>query len=552
MGRPRMITKDSSGPRQTRRSDRIRKRELDSINPIIKIGLMEEYDRINFRLIGSFDIIDLEGELIESVTGSDHGWYVVPDSTKEARAVFSILITAFARREAADKLRKKLSAENHPARVAEVGEEILIERKSVSNNIKYRVLVGRWQTEREARAHLEVFRDKFAPRVIRQIVKPTKGTIELFKDGNTDSRLIERGVRFIPLDDTSNVLLYAVRDGTGFHWEREVDRTYQGIIEIRLDHRALLLAFTELPLEQYLKGVVPSEMPANYPMEALKAQTVAARSEVLAKIGIKHLNDPFDLCGTVHCQVYSGITNIHPNSNEAIDATRGQVLLLNNKVAEAVFSSCCGGHTENKVNVWNPPESPHLEGYWDFPAGSDLKMDSIDLTKELDNDNWVNSKPEAWCNAGAFDDIPVILKKAERYFRWQVSYSHRELEGIIRRKLGEDIGTLINIIPLKRGVSGRLMEIEIQGSKRNIKVQRELNIRRILSPSYLYSACFSINVEYGDSGRPLNFIFKGAGWGHGVGMCQVGAGIQAAKKRKYTEILNSYYPGTTVKKIYGE
>jgi len=185
-------------------------------------------------------------------------------------------------------------------------------------------------------------------------------------------------------------------------------------------------------------------------------------------------------------------------------------------------------------------------------AGIDLTMNSIDLTKELDNDNWVNSKPEAWCNAGAFDDIPVILKKAERYFRWQVSYSHRELEGIIRRKLGEDIGTLINIIPLKRGVSGRLMEIEIQGSKRNIKVQRELNIRRILSPSYLYSACFSINVEYGDSGRPLNFIFKGAGWGHGVGMCQVGAGIQAAKKRKYTEILNSYYPGTTVKKIYGE
>ncbi len=552
MGRPRTIAGDKPGPRTSRRSDRIRKRELDSINPVIKIGLMEEYDRIDFTLNGTFDVVDLEGEHIETNIESHHQWHVVPDLTTEAKAVFSILITAFARRDAADQLRKRLSAENHQARVAEVGEEILIERKSVSNNIKYRVLVGRWPTEREARTHLDTFKEEFTPRVVRQIVKPTKGTLELFNDEFSSNRLIERGVRFIPLNHESNVKLHAVREGTGFHWEREVDRTYQGIIEIRLDHRALLLAFTELPLEQYLMGVVPSEMPASYPMEALKAQSVAARSEVLAKIGIKHLNDPFDLCGTVHCQVYSGITNIHERANEAIEATRGQVILLNNKVAEAVFSSCCGGHTENKVNVWNPPDSPHLQGYWDIEEDSETAIEEIDLTREQDTDRWVSSKPEVWCNAAAHENIPVILKKAERYFRWTVKYPHRELEGIIRRKSGEDIGTLVNIIPLKRGISGRLMEIEIQGTKRNLRIQRELNIRHVLSKSYLYSACFTVDVDYGESGNPINFIFRGAGWGHGVGMCQVGAGIQAAKDRPYKKILNSYYPGTDLKKIYGE
>jgi len=551
MGRPRTIIDDKPGPRLSRRSDRVRKRELDSTNPVIKIGLMEEYDRIDFTLNGRFDVVDLEGEPIETNIESHHKWHIVPDVTIEAKAVFSILITAFARRDAADKLRKRLSAENHMARVAEVGEEILIERKSVSNNIKYRVLVGRWPTEREAKANIDILKEEFAPRVIRQIVKPTRGTVELFNDEFETNRLVERGVRFMPLDDDSNVMLHAVREGTGFHWEREVDRTYQGIIEIRLDHRALLLAFTELPLEKYLMGVVPSEMPASYPMEALKAQTVAARSEVLAKIGIKHLNDPFDICGTVHCQVYSGITNIHERTNEAIEATRGQVILLNNKVAEAVFSSCCGGHTENKVNVWNPPDSPHLQGYWDIADDSKLDKDEFDLTTEFDTERWINSKPDVWCNAAAHGDIPVILKKAERVFRWTVTFPHRELEGIIRRKSGEDIGTLINIIPLKRGLSGRLMEIEIQGTKRNIKVQRELNIRRVLSKSYLYSACFSIDVEYGETGAPLNFIFKGAGWGHGVGMCQVGAGVQAAKDRTFKTILHSYYPGTDIKKIYG-
>jgi SpoIID/LytB domain protein len=159
-------------------------------------------------------------------------------------------------------------------------------------------------------------------------------------------------------------------------------------------------------------------------------------------------------------------------------------------------------------------------------------------------------KPAVWCNPNAHENIPEILLKAEKYFRWEVTYSRRELEDIINRKSGEDIGELLDIVPLQRGNSGRLMEIEILGTLKTLRVQRELNIRNMLSLKYLWSAAFTVQVEQGADGRPLNFILRGCGWGHGVGMCQVGAGVMAAKKHDYKQILSHYYPGTAVEKVY--
>ncbi len=549
MAKPKLPKVKGQG--QSRRGDRIRKRELEGPDPVIRIGLMEEYDRIDFVLQGPFDMVDLEDNIVEENFESDQRWHLVPDQTNEARAVYSVLTTAFARKDSADKLRRDLTHRKHAARILEVGEEISIEGRLITNNVKYRVLVGRWGTEREARANLAAFQSEFAPRIVRQVIKPSTGTLELFDEDFGTSRNIENGLRLIPKSSESKVVLFNVREGTGFHWERESDRTYDGIIEIRLDPRALLMALTEISLERYLKGVVPSEMPASYPLEALKAQAVAARSEALAKIGVKHLNDPFDLCGTVHCQVYTGCTNLADKTSQAVEETCGRMLMMNNTVVEAVFSSCCGGHTENKVNVWNPPEAAHLEGKWDSENGCPYE-EELDLRNELDVTKWITDKPDVWCNASAHEDLPNILNHSEKYFRWEVVYTRRELEEIIRRKSGEDIGTLMNIIPLKRGISGRLMEVEIQGTRKNLNIQRELNIRRMLSSSYLNSACFVVDVEFGEDARPINFIFRGAGWGHGVGMCQVGAGVMAANGKTYQEILAHYYPGTTVEKVYGE
>jgi len=538
-----------------RRADKAHRRDLAGPDPIVRIGIMEEYDRIEFSVDDIFDIIALNGNVVASGIRSDAQWYVAPYETEEARAIYSILTTAFADRDSADELRKRLASEGHPARIAEIGDEVCIDGRVVADNVKYRVLIGRWPTEKEAKSALEPFRDEFAPRVIRQIVRPATGIIDV-KDNNFDwSFQIQDGFRIVPRSHNCPVMLYDVREGTGFHWEREVDRQYPGIIEIRIDHRALLMAYTEVPLETYLKGVVPSEMPASYPLEALKAQAIAARSEVLAKMGAKHPNDPFDLCAHVHCQAYSGCTHHDPRSSQAVEETRGQVLILHNMVAEAVYSSTCGGHSEDKVNVWNPPDAPHLKGKWDAPEGqtfSSIASDTypLDLTSEKHVAQWIASKPKVWCNVEAHPDLPLILTRAMDNFRWEVSFSRRELEDIIKRKSGEDIGQLLDIIPIRRGISGRLMEIEIQGTKKNLRIQRELNIRAALSQRYLKSACFVLDIEYSAESRPVNFILKGAGWGHGVGMCQVGAGVMAAQGKKVEDILKHYYPGTKIDKVY--
>ncbi|MDP8227978.1 MAG: SpoIID/LytB domain-containing protein [Candidatus Electryoneaceae bacterium] len=550
MGRTRTSVSEVEMVASSRRGDRVRRRELSGFNPIVRIGLMEEYDRIDFSVQGVFDIVSLSGDTIAEGVVNDQRWHVVPDTTTEARAVYSILTTAFAKRDGAERLRKKLNQRKHQARIVEVGTEVMIDGRMVTDNIKYRVLVGRWSNEREVKRYIDVFQDEFAPRIVRQITHSSSGTIDLFNEDFSLNQKIQDGFRIIPHDEHNPVTLYDVREGTGFHWEREVDRDYPGIFEVRVDHRGLLMALTELPLETYLKGVVPSEMPASYPFEALKGQTIAARSETLAKIGIKHLNDPFDLCAHVHCQAYSGCSRQNELTDRAVDETCGQVLMMNERVVDAVYSACCGGHLEDKVNVWNPPAASHLMGHWDAP--DDVDLDTLDLTQELDVIKWVNSSPQVWCNTRIREGLPDMLARAERSFRWEVVYTRSELEDIIRRKSGEEIGDLVDIITLERGESGRMMEIEIQGTRKNLRVQRELNIRGMLSLKYLRSACFSIEIDTSEDGRPVMFRFRGAGWGHGVGMCQVGAGVMAFEGKTYQEILNHYYPGTNIEKVYGE
>ncbi|MBM3328331.1 MAG: SpoIID/LytB domain-containing protein [Calditrichaeota bacterium] len=547
--KPRFVAADTTiAPR---RAEKAYRRDLRGPDPIVRVGIMEEYDRIEFSVDGPFDLIGKGGVVIASAVSSQSRWMVLPDETDEARVAFSILTTAFADRDSADSLRDRLITEGHPARVAEIGDQVYIDGRLIADNVKYRVLVGRWPTEKEAKGGLEPFREEFAPRVIRQVVRPATGSLDIVEEADSSGRRFKAsdGFRIATAGEATQVTLYDVREGTGFHWEREVDRKYPGVIEIAVDHRALLMAYTELPLELYLKGVVPSEMPASYPLDALKAQSIAARSEVLAKMGAKHPNDPFDLCAHVHCQAYTGSTNDDKRAAKAVEETRGMVLMLNHAVAEAVYSSTCGGHSEDKVNVWNPPDAPHLKGRWDAdqPVAG---LEGIDLSSERQIARWVEAKPKVWCNTAAFGDLPTILQKASDNFRWEVTYTRRELEDIIKRKSGEDIGQLIDVVPIRRGISGRLMEIEIQGTKKNLRIQRELNIRATLSLRYLKSACFAIIVEYGEDGRPINFHLKGAGWGHGVGMCQVGAGVMASQGKKFKDILTHYYPGTKVDKVY--
>jgi stage II sporulation protein D len=510
--------------------------------PIIRVGLLEGYERISFQVNGPFAIEDLKGKTLRPMRSSELKWRASVEQATVSQFLYSVLVRSFPEKAQAIALAESLETKGLHAYVRPLGEPVEIGEDILCDTTRYRVQVGNFMTMEEAEKLLPVFADESAPRIVRELMQRAAGRIEIFDANLDESWTPNDGLRIIPQDLTVETKIFGVRVGTGFRWEKEEDRSYAGVVEIRLDHEGKLAAISEVPLDVYLRGVVPSEMPTGFPLEALKAQAVAARSEVLAKLHTQHLNDPFDVCATEHCQVYAGVTHEDPRADEAVIETSAEVLMRNGVLVDAVYSAVCGGHTEDASLVWDSPKETWPKGVWCCAPENAPK---IDLTKEDAVREWIFSKPDVYCNVPA-SLLPVSPDYTRRHFRWEVTYNRQELEKTIARNTGQDIGTLYEILPVERGVSGRLIAIEILGSRQNLKIKKEINIRRALSSTMLESSCFVVDMEQDEQGLPAEITLTGAGWGHGAGMCQVGAAHLALEGKTYREILAHYYPGTTV------
>ncbi len=365
-------------------------------------------------------------------------------------------------------------------------------------------------------------------------------------------------------------LLKNVRIGIGFHWDRLEDQEFEGTLEIRDNADGTQTAINRLDVEDYLSSVITSEMSATSSLELLKAHAVISRSWVLRPIispstctDKPDLSDPdrhvvwyerdahegFDVCADDHCQRYEGITrrDEHPeaaaNVQKAIDATRGQVLMYDGKVCDARFYKSCGGATELFENAWANEHYPYLEAVRD-EIGTPLP----DLTIEENAQAFIRNSPSAYCNTTDARVLSQVLNNYDQetkdFYRWTVQYTAAELSEIIRERSGIDFGEILDLVPIKRGPSARLYEMQIVGSKRTMVIGKELEIRKWLSKSHLYSSAFVVDRnENGD------FILTGAGWGHGVGLCQIGAAVMADKGYTYEQILAHYFPGSELKTI---
>ena len=365
-------------------------------------------------------------------------------------------------------------------------------------------------------------------------------------------------------------LLKNVRIGIGFHWDRLEDQEFEGTLEIRDNADGTQTAINRLDVEDYLSSVITSEMSATSSLELLKAHAVISRSWVLRPIispststDKPDLSDPdrhviwyerdahegFDVCADDHCQRYEGITrrDEHPeaaaNVQKAIDATRGQVLMYDGKVCDARFYKSCGGATELFENAWANEHYPYLEAVRD-EIGTPLP----DLTIEENAQEFIRTSPSAYCNTTDARVLSQVLNNYDQetkdFYRWTVQYTAAELSEIIRERSGIDFGEILDLVPIKRGPSARLYEMQIVGSKRTMVIGKELEIRKWLSKSHLYSSAFVVDRnEQGD------FILTGAGWGHGVGLCQIGAAVMADKGYTYEQILAHYFPGSEIKTI---
>ncbi len=366
--------------------------------------------------------------------------------------------------------------------------------------------------------------------------------------------------------------------GIKFHWERKEDQIFKGSLKIIIENEKLT-AINILPLEDYLVSVISSEMSATSSLELLKAHAITSRSWLLAQT-IKskelqnsgnfyqpisetpeeyirwydredHLN--FDVCGDDHCQRYQGITRQSTELVEqAIAETRGMLLMDGENVCDARFSKSCGGISETFENVWEPEVHTYLQAIVDnpeLPEGFDP-----DLTVETAAEKWIRNAPAAFCNTRDKEVLSQVLndydQETKDFYRWNLTYQQADLSELIARKSGKDFGAILDLIPVERGKSGRLKKLKIVGTKITLIIGKELEIRKTLSESHLYSSAFVVDKLNIDNGIPGEFVLTGAGWGHGVGLCQIGAAMMGAKGYKYDEILLHYFRGATISKEY--
>ena len=347
-------------------------------------------------------------------------------------------------------------------------------------------------------------------------------------DDEVDLRPIEPSSASFALDN--------VTIGIGFHWERKERQVFRG--GLRIIKRDGLTLINDVPLEEYVRSVISSEMSATCPIELLKAHAVISRSwmwypkanpesigpgnysfqstsEVLRWYG-REAHQDFDVCADDHCQRYHGITKVlSAAATEAVSATAGQMLRYAGKICDARFSKCCGGVTEEYPTAWEDRDVPYLV------AVEDPYCDT--------NDRQLLAQV-----------LPGFDQETKDFYRWTVMYSPDEIRELVQTRLNLDLGPIVDLQPLQRGPSGRIIRLHIVGEKKAITVGKELEIRRVLSRSHLYSSAFEVDRN-GDV-----FVLRGSGWGHGVGLCQIGAAVMASRGKTYEEILKHYYPGTTL------
>ena len=376
-------------------------------------------------------------------------------------------------------------------------------------------------------------------------------------DGKAHTRLC-----FKPQSPDDSFSLMDVVIGVNFHWQRLETQTFRGSLRFLADG-GKIWAINDLPVEDYLESVISSEMSAQSSLPLLMAHAVISRSWLMSQIDgntapntqashgdafirwYDHTDHTiFDVCADDHCQRYQGITKeTSPNVAEAIRRTRGELLTYGDEICDARFSKCCGGAMEEFQYCWDDTPKPYLKGIGDTPEET-----IPDLTVEENARQWILSSPKSFCNTTDKRILSQVLNDYDQettdFYRWRVSYTQEELSKLVEKKLGAGLGTITDMRPLKRGTSGRICELRITGTKKTIVVGKELEIRRALSESHLYSSAFVVEKQ-GDT-----FTLIGAGWGHGVGLCQIGAAVMGDKGYAYDEILRHYYPGAEIEKAW--
>ncbi len=397
--------------------------------------------------------------------------------------------------------------------------------------------------------------------------------------GETDNLEAINEIIFEPSEPISeSFLIKGVIIGVKFHWERKEKQRFTHTLKLIADKNTII-AINIVPIEKYLTSVISSEMSAKSSLEMLKATAVVSRSWMLAQIEkSKYLrqkklkyqstfsNDKefikwydredhelFDVCADDHCQRYQGVTKVTTAiAKKAVEETSGIVLISEDKILDARFSKSCGGISESFENVWEPVKYKSLSAVFDYKYEVDNYK--TDFSFEDNAVKWIKGNPPAFCNTNDVKILNQILldydQETKDFYRWKIEYTQEEISQLIREKSGIDFGSIMDLIPVERGFSSRLIKLKIVGTKKTLIMGKELEIRRVLSKTHLYSSAIVFEKRGDKNGIPEKFIISGAGWGHGVGLCQIGSAVMAEQGYQFDEIVIHYFKSAQLKKIY--
>lgn len=376
--------------------------------------------------------------------------------------------------------------------------------------------------------------------------------------------------------DGDSFELEGVTIGVDFHWERKENQRFRGALRLIVND-GRITAINVVKVEDYLVSVISSEMRATSSLPLLRAHAVISRSWLLKQMQNRATQDKkssrrtnvsntteiirwwdhedhdlFDVCADDHCQRYQGVSRVSSAvAASAVADTRGRVLMYDGELCDARFSKCCGGAFERFESCWDDTPLPYLVARRDDVEGTSLP----DLSDESVARRWIESSPEAFCNTRNERILSQVLNgyDLERpdFYRWTEHYTQERLSGLIKSRGGFELGEIIDLIPVERGSSGRIVRLRIVGTQGEVTIGKELMIRRTLSESHLMSSAFTVERHFENGAEtPAAFTLRGAGWGHGVGLCQIGAAVMGEKGYCYDAILSHYYPSTSLVNLY--
>jgi SpoIID/LytB domain protein len=386
-----------------------------------------------------------------------------------------------------------------------------------------------------------IFEDEIPRLEPIRINSPIGGTISIKNIKSEEVLEVSSPFSIIPTTENSTFKIGSVRIGINFHWDHQENLDFRGQLNLVVDGNRLT-AVNELLLDQYLASVLGSEMRSDWHVEALAAQAVAARSTVLATRSRHHYGEAYQLCHDDHCQCYQGKSRESEISIAALKKVKDTVLVHNGRIADTRYAKSCGGLSDNYSVAWDNEEQGYLKP---VPCGPLPDKPHIQYSEngEENLNRFLNSPPEgSACNPKSFN-YPNSCKEMEDLYRWSMKLDNTKIQDLIVLRTSRDIGKIINIVPLRYGISGRIQYLRFVGESGSITVGKELNIRRILSDTHLPSSAFAIHQD--ENGV---FSLEGIGWGHGVGLCQLGATALAEKGWTSDQLLLHYYPGSILVK----